>query len=610
MGLLTETFLTRRKYTKNLGQIARRTNSKETSTGSTFDEYDVIIIGGGTSGCVLAARLSEDPNIRVLLLEAGGSGLSELLTRIPNAYPLLFHTNKDYNLYTEPQKNAGNRPRYWPRAKMLGGCSSMNAQMAQYGAPSDFDEWAKIVDDDSWAWDQFSQFFRKFEKYEYDPDHPGVDTRLKGTDGPVRVGFFPVNAKASTDFVAACKKLGLSPSADFTQPAGVLGANKIMTYVDEKRERVSSESAYFTPNVLARPNLRVAIRATVTRILFEKMNGRIRAVGVEFSRSRRGVRYQARSKKNVILSAGAVHSPHILLLSGVGPVEQLKEYGIQAVHDLPGVGEHLVDHPVVDIYFKNKFNVSSKYLMPRSLVEGVQMLHSLTKYLRKREGALASNFGECVAFLRSDDPNLFPDCPALKDGSSGPQSPDIEVFSTPVAYKEHGAYMFPMHTFSLHAVLLRPLSKGALRLKSSNPFEHPKLDPNYLEAPEDVERLVRGVKLILNIARTEPLAAHLDLEDRSPLLDSELHTKSNEELGELIRKRVETLYHPTSTCRMAPMDDQGVVDSKLRVYVIEGLRVCDASIFPNIVAGHTTGACLAIAEKLADELKQEYNNYV
>ncbi|KAF8740099.1 hypothetical protein AX14_008727 [Amanita brunnescens Koide BX004] len=490
---------------------------------------------------------------------------------------------------------------------MLGGCSSMNAQIAQYGAPSDFDEWARIINDDSWSWDQFGRYFRKFEKYEVDPNFPEVDVSLRGSNGPIRVGYFPLNAKASKDFVESCKGVGIPSSADFTQPAGVMGANKIMSYVDQNRERVSSESAYFTQDVLARPNLQVAIHATVTRIIFEKNDGNIRAVGVEFARSQTGARYQARAKRDVILSAGAIHSPQILMLSGVGPAEQLKEHGIQVIHDLPGVGHHLVDHPTVDICFKDRFNVSAKHAKPQTPVDGLKLLHSLVQYFTARKGALATNFAECAAFLRSDDPILFPYYKALKDDSSGPQSPDLELITTPAGYKEHGIYMFPMHSFLLHVVLLRPLSNGTLRLKSADPFRSPVMDPHYLEAPEDVERLVRGVKLISKIAKTEPFAGNLDLEDRSPLLDSDLDKKTDQELAELVRERAETLYHPACTCRMAPLEDKGVVDSKLRVYGISGLRVCDASVFPKIVSGHTCGACLASAEKLADDLKKEYS---
>ncbi|PFH52938.1 GMC oxidoreductase [Amanita thiersii Skay4041] len=581
MGLLIKTILGKQKYITTLSNVGDRVDIK--NSGVKANEYDVIIIGGGTAGCVLAARLSEDPSIRVLVLEAGRSGVSNLLTRIPSAFSLLFHTRRVYNFYTEPQEYAQKKIRYWPRGKMLGGCSSINAQMAQYGAPSDFDQWAEVIGDESWSWKNFGQYFRKFENYTHDPSFPEVDVNKKGSDGPVHVGYFTAACKSSLDFVEACKHLGIPYSSDFNQPSGAIGVNK------------------------------VAVRASVTRVIFENVDGKPRAIGVEFTRSKNGPRYEARAKKDVILAAGAIHSPHvscrykrILLLSGVGPKDQLKKHGIQIVHDLPGVGKHLVDHPVVDIYFKDKLDVSPKHIRPQNLSDAMKFLASVTKYLSTRRGPLTSNFGESAAFIRSDDPALFSNHSKVKDSTSSPNSPDLEIFTTPMAYKDHGRYMFPMHTFSIHTVLLRPLSRGILSLKSAEPFDSPLLDPHYLEAPEDVERLVRGVKLTLGIAKTEPLAANLDLEHRDPRLDYELNNKSDQELADIIRERVETLYHPACTCRMAPLSDHGVVDSSLRVYGIDGLRICDASVFTEIVSGHTAGAVLATAEKLSDDLKKAY----
>jgi len=383
-----------------------------------------------------------------------------------------------------------------------------------------------------------------------------------------------------------------------------------MTYIDKNRKRVSSETAYLTEKVLARPNLVVALHAHVTKITFDvEAEGGPRAVGVEFSNTKKGPRYKALARKEVVLSAGAIHSPHILMLSGVGDSGDLKRLGIPIVHDLPSVGSNLVDHPVVDLAFKEK-NPTPKFLRPHSVTEVFKLLGSVFQYYNNRSGPLCTNVAEAAAFVRSDDPAIFAseEYPTkVHDSTSAADSPDLELFSTIFGYKDHGCYMYPVHTVGIHVTLLRPASKGTIRLKSTDPWDNPIIDPRYLEEPEDVEKLVRGVKLLFKLARTEPLASRIDYEDKHPLLDHDLPRKSDEELGDIVRKRVQTLYHPASTCRMAPLQDGGVVDSQLRVHGIQGLRVCDASVYPTIVSGHTAGAVLAIAEKLSDILKEQYS---
>ncbi|RXW23274.1 hypothetical protein EST38_g2576 [Candolleomyces aberdarensis] len=560
------------------------------------EEYDYVIVGGGTAGCVLAARLSEDPSVKALIF-----------TRIPAAFSLLFHSEHVWQFYTEPQAGANGRKKFWPRGKMLGGCSSINAQMAQFGAPGDFDRWGEIIGDNAWKWENFQNYFKKFERYVPHPDYPDVDLSLKGKAGPMRIGYFSDVSQTSKDFIKACNGVGIPYSPDFNTSKGPLGVNKIMTYIDETRTRVSSESAYFTKEVLSRSNLKVVVNATVTKILTKKDGDEIKAVGVEFAKNKDGPRYRVKSKRDVILSAGAVHSPQILLLSGIGPAAELNKHNIPIVHDLPGVGDNLVDHPVVDVYFRNK-NRTAKFVKPQNPLDAIKLVGSLLRYYFAQRGAMATNFGESAAFLRSDDPKLFSESEfpsKLNDTTSGPDSPDLEIFSTPFAYKEHGDFSFPMDTFAIHTVLLRPKSKGTLRLKSTDPWDSPSMDPNYLSEREDVQKLVRGLRLIFKIARQEPLASHLVHTDTNSLLDHLLHLKSDEELEDVVRERVETLYHPTSTCRMAPLSKGGVVDSHLRVYGVKGLRVCDASVYSEIVSGHTAAAALATAEHLADIIKKE-----
>lgn len=574
-----------------------------------FDEYDFVIVGGGTAGCVLAARLTEDPSVRVLVLESGGSGRSLMFTRIPIAFALLLRTKHVYQLYTEPQSDAKKQRKFWPRARMLGGCSSINAEMAQYGSPQDYDEWGKIINDEAWSWKNLSKYFSKFERYEDDARYPDVNSGIKGK-GPVRVGYFSDLQNVCRDFVQACTKIGVPLCHDFNTHAGTKGVNRMMTYIDENRTRVSAETAYLTEDVLNRPNLKIAINATVTKILFEKNGDETKAIGVEFAKTKNGQRYTVRAKKEVLVTAGAIHSPHILMLSGVGPADHLKSKNIPVVRDLPGVGANLADHPVVDLYFKDKHNKSVKHVKPTTIGDIPKFLGSLFEYLLHKSGPLTGNVGEAAAFIRTDDPSLFPDSDfknKVKDTTSGENGPDLEIFISPMGYKEHARYIFPMHTFSVHCCLVRPASKGTLTLKTTNPFDLPAVDPKYLSAPEDIEKIRRGLRFILKVAKQEPLSGHVDYTYKNKLLDTDREKATDEELEEIIRERVETLYHPACTCRMAPEADKGVVDSHLKVYGIKGLRVADASVFPEIVSGHTTGACYAIAEHAADIIKAEYN---
>ncbi|KAG7089477.1 hypothetical protein E1B28_011159 [Marasmius oreades] len=615
-------FPTSNRYITDFSKVALPATSKGNGPDTTFD---VIIVGGGTAGCALAARLSEDPSISVLLLEAGGSGRM-IFTTIPSAFSKLFwNPQYVFQFRTEPQENARSLRKFWPRARMLGGCSSINAQMAQYGAPGDFDQWAKIIRDQEWDWKNFGQAFRKFESYTPNPNYPNVSTALKGSSGPVEVGYNGYYGDSARDFVESCLNKGIPLKHDFNTTDGPNGVNRIMTYIDKSVRRVSTESAYLTTEVLNRPNLKVVINATVTKLLFRTSTGQAgekekKVVGVDFAQNEKGKVWRAKAREEVVLCGGAINSPQLLLLSGIGPSEHLSSHNIEVIHDLPGVGKHLVDHPVVDFWFKDKSKQAPSFLIPQGVGDVVSTIKEAAMYYGSSgKGKLGTNWGEAACFVRSDDPAIFPPTeypipPCIRkragegemiyDSTSGPTSPDLEIFITTLGYKKHGKWSWKYPTFALHACLLRPLSRGELQLKSASPWDHPIMDPKYLSSEDDLAKLVRGARFCLNLARTEPINSRIDHTDQDGL-DGKTYMKTDEELEEIVKDRVETLYHPTSTCRMAPPEDGGVVDSHLRVYGIKGLRVCDASVFPEIVSGHTAGASIAVAEKCADIMKGE-----
>lgn len=484
--------------------------------------------------------------------------------------------------------------------------------MAQYGAPSDFDEWAEIAGDKSWSWTNFSKYFRKFEKYNPDPRFSHVDPLLRGANGPVEIGYNAHIWPGCAGFVRASMNVGIPFSPDFCTTKGTQGTNKIMTYIDSKSTRVTAESAYLTDDILSRPNLTVVTYARVTKVLFDTSSSIPRAIGVEFASKSDmdivGPKFHARATKEVIVSGGAIHSPHILMLSGIGSAVQLSRYNIPVVLDAPGVGANLLDHPAVPLRLEGKTGKGFNHLMPYNMRTRCLFMRDLLQYQLWGTGPIASNIGEAVAFFRSDDPVLFP--PAeykhdIEDANSGTDAPDIELIMCTTAARAHNGLLGKeLEVYQILTVLLRPTSKGSLFLKSANPWDNPLIDPSYLETKHDVDVLVRGIRTAFKIAHTEPMSTSVtDVHSTHPGLDHHFSRLSDAELVDVIRDRVETLYHPVGTCAMGP---GGVVDSNLRVHGTQGLRVCDASIFPKLPSGHPTGAVLATAEKLADVIKAQY----
>ncbi|KAJ7453616.1 GMC oxidoreductase [Mycena galericulata] len=590
------------------------TLTKDLRSGLDIDEYDVIIVGGGTAGCVLASRISEEPSISVCLLEAGESSLSLPHSRIPSGYAKLFGSERVFNLETTTQQNAANISRYWPRGKMLGGCGQLfkigpthRVRRFHCGAPSDYDEWARtgLEGASHWSYENFRKYFLRFEKFSPSTSHRNVQVSSRGTTGPIDTGFFGHFSTITSKFIAACQNAGITPKSDLNTPEGTLGV--------AKGQRVTTESAYLTSQVLGRNNLCVVTHASVTRLVFEKSSSgkNPRVSAVEVSPDEGVTLKQIRARKEVVLSAGAIHTPQILMLSGLGPAEQLGKHNISVVQDLPGVGAHLMDHPVVDVVLEETSGDSLSFFQPRTSLQTAQLIFALGRYSITGRGPLSTNFAEAAAFFRSSDPSLFrsdvyPEI--IEDTTSGTDAPDLELFVSPLGYLKHAQTKLPNRkSLGLHVVLLRPQSLGTITLNSRNPFDPPVIDPNYLSSRNDVQILLRGMHMLNRISKTAPLGDIINHGNRDTLFGHRLVDAPDAVLTEYIRTTLESLYHPTSTARMGIRADGGVVDAYLHVHGVENLRVVDASVFPTIPSGHTAAPTIAIAEKAAEMIKSSMN---
>jgi choline dehydrogenase-like flavoprotein len=529
---------------------------------------DYVIVGGGSAGCVLAARLSEDPAVKVALLEAGPPDTSVLI-HCPAGLALLAKNGQaNWAFQTEPQPGLNGRRGYQPRGKVLGGSSSVNAMIYARGHRADYDGWA-ADGNFGWGWNDVLPYFRKAEHNER-----GADA-WHGTNGPLNVMDLRSAHRFGSIFVDAGKQAGYRENRDFNgaEQEGV----GLFQVTHKNGERFSAAKAYLAPN-RARPNLQVITGAQATRILFE---GR-RAVGVEYRLGARTKAIQAR--REVVLSAGSLLSPQLLMLSGVGPADHLREHGIPVLHDLPGVGRNLHDHvdvvQVVDApHLHDLFGLS-----PRGLVNAIKGIFEWRKH---RKGLLTTNFAEAGGFIKSDPSEALP---------------DLQLHFVIGKLVDHGRKTVFGHGYSCHVCLLRPKSRGSLRLASADPLAAPRIDPNFLGDPDDLPRLVRGFKAMREILAQPALAGH-----RGRELASSAHATSDEAIAEFIRDHADTIYHPVGTCRMGS-GALDVVDDQLRVHGLQGLRVVDASIMPSIVGGNTNAPVIMIGEKAADLIRAGANS--
>ncbi|UZJ53577.1 hypothetical protein CBS101457_002897 [Exobasidium rhododendri] len=583
------------------------TEAKGASIASNARSYDYVIIGCGTAGSVLASRLSENPNVHVLVLEAGGDQRGILETKIPLTFSKLFHGVNDWDYYTTPQKEVRNRELYWPRGKMIGGSSSMNAMMFQT-CQEDFNEWEKDLGCKGWGYSDIAPYIRRSEKFTPNKKRPTIDLTHRGDSGLWQTGYSYLSEIGEKGFLGACEEVGIPNIADVNTPAGILGSTRFQTFIDGKGQRSSAATAYLTQDVINRKNLDIAVNIYVTRILFEGTT----AVGVEIQSTRDGPKYHVRTAKEVILCGGAINTPQTLKLSGIGPRAELEKHGIKVIKDSPLVGENLRDHFCTSVLLcKAKPGYTLDYLG-----NDIKAIPSLARWLLTGGGPVTSNVGEAAAFIRSADPP-FPikggDKPI--DYSSGAVSGDVELIATPLCYADHGATKPPNgeDVFSLVPIGLRPQSKGSITLASNNVFDKAIIDPKYWTDADDNDRkaLIVGIRVCLKIIRSEALKKYLEPVEVNddpesffwPYSSSNVDAITDEQIRAWMGKTAFTLYHPVGTACIGPDAESSVLDLQCRVRGVENLRVVDLSVAAAQLSGHPTSAVIAIAEKMSDVIR-------
>ena len=521
------------------------------------ERYDHVVVGAGSAGCVMAARLTEDPGVKVLLLEAGGDDLVDEIT-IPAAFAKQFRTRLDWGYSTDEQKHAQGRRLYWPRGKALGGSSSMNAMIYIRGSRHDYDEWAALTGDPSWSYERVLPYFKRSE------DNVRGESYYHATGGPLHVEEQRSPHEWSRRFLADAVAAGQAPNPDFNGPEQ---EGSGLYQVTQKRGKRWSTSVGFLRPAMGRPGLTVRTHALTTRVLVE--GGR--AVGVEYRRD--GQLHRAYVDGEVLLCGGAVNSPQLLMLSGIGPAPHLRDVGVEVTHDLPGVGQGLQDHPAMPVICSARGS---------SLKDAEQLRHVADYYVRRR-GMLTSNVGEAGSFFRSR-----PDLPDV----------DLQFHFAPVKFWGQGLYDPDEQALTLAVTLVRVASRGSITLRSADPTWAPAIDGGYLEQDEDLEALVAGTRTAREVLRGSALGQVVTGE-WLPRED----VRTDDDLRDVVRGGIESLYHPVSSCRMGT-DDLSVVDPSLRVHGVEGLRVVDASVMPTLVRGNTNAPTIMIAERAAELVRE------
>ncbi|MGF1621615.1 MAG: GMC family oxidoreductase [Rhodomicrobiaceae bacterium] len=527
-------------------------------------DADYIIVGAGSAGCVLANRLSADPSIRVLLIEAGGRDTNPWI-HIPVGYfKTMNNPSVDWCYKTEPDPGLNGRRLDWPRGKVLGGSSSLNGLLYVRGQPRDYDRWRQMGNI-GWSWDDVLPYFKRSQDQERGED------AYHGVGGPLTVSNMRLQRPICDAWVAAAQNAGYRFNSDYNgaDQEGV-GYFQLTT---RNGRRCSAAVAYLNP-VKQRKNLKIITRAHVTRVGFE--GGR--ASGVHYI-DRHGAEHFAGAREEVILASGAIASPQLLMLSGIGEGAQLREHGIAVRADLPGVGKNLQDHLQARLVYKcNEPTLNDEV---RSLANQARIA---LKYLLFRAGPMTMAASLATGFLKTR-PEV--------------ETPDIQFHIQPWSADSPGEGVHPFSAFTMSVCQLRPESRGEIRLANADSRTYPKIHPNYLATHTDQRTIVDGVKIARSIAACEPLTGKIS-EEYKPGADVE----TDEALLDWVRNSATTIFHPSGTCKMGS-DKIAVVDPRLRVHGVSGLRVADCSIMPELVSGNTNAPAIMIGEKASDMILED-----
>jgi choline dehydrogenase-like flavoprotein len=541
-------------------------NNKENWQGETTltDTFDFVVVGAGSGGCAVAGRLSEDAQTSVALMDAGGPCNNWVVTTPGALILMVAGTVNNWAFNTVPQKGLNGRIGYQPRGKGLGGSSAINAMVYIRGNRWDYDHWASLGNT-GWSFADVLPYFKRSE------DNADFSGEYHGKGGPLAVNRLRSGNPIQQTFLQAAQAAQFRIREDFNE-ADHEGLG-IYQVTQKNGERWSAARAYVHPHMGKRANLRIETQAHATRILFEGK----RAVGVEYRQGKETK--QIRARREVILAAGAFQSPQLLMLSGVGDAAALGKLGIASVHQLPGVGQNLQDHPdFIFGYMSDNPNFAGISLkgMPR-------LIRAILQYRKERRGPLTSNFAECGGFLKTR-PDL--------------DIPDIQLHFGMAMVDDHGRKRHGGTGFSCHVCLLRPKSRGSVALASSDAMQAPLIDPNFFGEEEDLETMVAGFKTTRRLMETPALRA---LQQKDVFT---ANVRTDDDIRNILRARVDTVYHPVGTCKMGT-DTLAVVDPKLKVHGLEALRVVDASIMPTLIGGNTNAPTIMIGEKAADMIRAE-----